>query len=137
MKVIVSCLLLLILSVNYCKSQNNSDLYKIYGSVTDSTGSTPLPGTTIADKVSNKTTIANNQGNYEILLPAGTHNLSFSFVGYKSINVSLNVTSNQLININLPVETVRLKEVVIDSHLALITDNALPQMRLKKFGNNR
>jgi hypothetical protein len=110
--------LLLILSVNYCKSQNNSDLYKIYGSVTDSTGSTPLPGTTIVDKVSNKVAIANYQGNYEILLPAGPHVLNFSFVGYKSANIDVHVSSNQLININLSPEPVRIKEVVIDSRSA-------------------
>ena len=29
------------------------------------------------------------------------------------------------------------QQIVIDSHLALITDNALPQIRLKKYKNNR
>jgi hypothetical protein len=129
---IITSGLLLILFVSYCKSQNNSELYKIYGTITDSAGTTLLASATVIDKKTNVVANSNADGVYQISLSYGEHELQYSFIGYKNVTLSLNVSSDQLINVKLTPESIRIKEVIIDARSSTIQNVGTGTIELNK-----
>jgi TonB-linked SusC/RagA family outer membrane protein len=84
----------------------------ITGKVTDETG-TSLPGVSIKLQGSTAATVTDVNGNYKLSLPDGvkTGVLSFSFIGYKTQNVTLG--TGLVVNVQLVPEAQSLNEVVV------------------------
>ncbi|REA57427.1 hypothetical protein DSL64_24040 [Dyadobacter luteus] len=81
------------------------------GKVTDEKGE-GLPGVSIVVKGSQLGTISDADGSYNLIVPDGSHVLTFSFVGYLSEEVA--VSGDQtLVNIGLKVDQKSLEEVVV------------------------
>ncbi|MDP3916420.1 MAG: TonB-dependent receptor [Bacteroidota bacterium] len=81
----------------------------IKGTVTDNTN-LPLPGVTISVKGAPVGTITSSDGTYSIVVPATGKVLAFSFVGMKSMEVTI---GNQTqINVTMTEESIGLDEVV-------------------------
>jgi TonB-dependent starch-binding outer membrane protein SusC len=83
---------------------------EIQGKVTDSYTGEALPGVNIAIKGTNKGTVANNEGVYNISAPKGAI-LSFSYVGYKKFEIE--VGSSLVINVILENDVQQLQELVV------------------------
>lgn len=84
----------------------------ISGKVTDTLG-TPLIGATVTNKRTNKVIITDDKGEFTLTADPGD-NLIFSFIGYKSQNISVSATT-QYVNIQLHAEVNGLNEVVVNT----------------------
>jgi TonB-linked SusC/RagA family outer membrane protein len=82
---------------------------KISGKVTGTSGEA-LPGVTVALKGTSDGTITDNNGNFQLSLPADAKTLIFSFVGMKSLEVA--IVGKTTLNIVLEEESIGLDEVV-------------------------
>jgi len=82
----------------------------VKGKVTDSKGEA-LPGVSIKQKGTNKTTTSDVQGNYTISLSGTNPVLIFSFIGFQSQEVEVN--DRTVINVTLAENIANLQEVVV------------------------
>ncbi|HKG05212.1 MAG TPA: TonB-dependent receptor [Pedobacter sp.] len=85
----------------------------IRGKVTDAADKTPIPGVAVtALNNGNKVTASTDQeGNYQIAVPAGTAELTFSFVGMTTLVEKIN--DRTTINIGLSASLSELSEVIV------------------------
>ena len=84
------------------------------GVVTDENGQ-PLPGASILANGGAKGVSSNIDGQYQIELGAGSHQVLFSFVGYIKVTESINLTSGQTktVNVQLKTDAVLMDDVVV------------------------
>lgn len=79
-------------------------------------GSDPLPFANVFIKGTTIGATTDFDGNYVISVPAGTHTVVFSFIGYKTIQKSFTITEGQTVTLNQQMsaeEGVGLDEVII------------------------
>src|SRR5690606_34330638 len=81
----------------------------VTGVVSDDSGA-PLPGASVIVKETTKGTITDFDGKYSIEADSGSV-LVFSYLGYKTIEVTVNGNSN--INAVLPTDATQLDDVVV------------------------
>lgn len=91
-------------------SDRNAPPQTITGGVTDENGQ-PLPGVTVAIKGTSLGTSTGADGNYTITAPDESSVLVFSYVGYKSREVS--VAQGNVINVTLEEDVANLNEVLV------------------------
>lgn len=87
--------------------------------VDESTGSS-LTGATITIEGTTNGTIADLNGEYTLTnIPAGTHKVLFSFIGYETVAMSLEFAEGEtkVMNVNLTMESFGLEEVVVTTQL--------------------
>ncbi len=78
--------------------------YTIQGKVTDVYG-TPLFGATVYIKSIEKGALVGNQGNYKLALnAAGTYQLSYSYIGFKTVVKTVALSNNPQLTINVQLE---------------------------------
>jgi TonB-linked SusC/RagA family outer membrane protein len=82
----------------------------ISGSVKDKNGD-PIPGVSVIVKGTNNGTITDNNGNFQLKIPADAKTLTFSFVGMHSLDAE--IAGKTVFNIVLEEETVGVDEVVV------------------------
>lgn len=111
MRLKVKILFLILFSVNICWAQQKN--YTISGYIKDSTNGETLIGATLRIDDGKKGTATNAYGYYNVNISEGKHRLQYSFVGYKSKIVDVNITKNTVINIALKEEGFEAKEVII------------------------
>ncbi|WP_247679940.1 MULTISPECIES: TonB-dependent receptor [Chitinophaga] len=87
--------------------------YTVSGFIKDSTNGESLPGATVQVLHSSSGVQTNNYGFYSLTLPAGSYILLYSFVGYESRAVALNLAGNATQHMELSPHTYQAKEVVI------------------------
>ena len=117
MKTYIFFLLFITAAVVYAQ-----DTASIRGVISDSNG-TPLPGTTVQIATLNKGVVSDFDGNYALEnLPQGTYNVSFSYVGYKTIARSVTLNSGEAVTLNVTLEA---STSVLDE--VIITANKQPQ----------
>lgn len=91
----------------------DKSLTQIVGLITNE-GSDPLPYATISYENGLKGTTSNLEGKYQLSLPAGRYDLSFRYLGYKTIRKSIDYDGVYLeLNVRLPEESIELAEVTI------------------------
>lgn len=108
-KSIVAFLLLLITSI-VAQAQTST----LTGKVIDE-NQNPLSGATIVIKNLNKGTTTNFDGEFEIKIKRGQHNVEISYVGYKTISQSILLTSNQNLTFRLASAENVLDEVLVSA----------------------
>jgi hypothetical protein len=85
----------------------------IKGRITTKQGEA-LPFAGIAVKGTSNGTMANEDGEYEFSLPAGTYELIFQYLGFKSVSRSVTITNDfQELNITLEEQALNLQEATI------------------------
>ena len=104
----------------------------INGFVTDSLNGETVIGASVYNKSSKQGAFTNSYGFYSIQVPVGKSVVTFSYVGYRSKTLELNLKSDTTINIQMDVNT--LKEVVVQArrdetgvqgvHMSAVTINA-------------
>ncbi|MEM6642540.1 MAG: TonB-dependent receptor [Bacteroidota bacterium] len=104
--------------------------FTISGYITDASNSEALIGTTVLFDVENqKGAIANYYGFYSLTIPAGKVSLLFSFVGFESKQVQVDLTENKTLNVALQPSAGKLSEVVITSDRFVLEEEVKkPQM---------
>ncbi|MBL7872008.1 MAG: SusC/RagA family TonB-linked outer membrane protein [Cyclobacteriaceae bacterium] len=85
----------------------------VSGKVTSSEDGTTLPGVNVVLKGTTNGTVTDSEGNYRLTIPAGGGSLVFSFIGLKTVEVSLGDRS--VVNASLESDITQLGEVVITS----------------------
>ena len=85
----------------------------VTGNVTSAEDNSPLPGASIVLQGTTTGAVTDANGNYSIDLPDLTGTLSFSFIGFQSVQEAVN--GRTTINITLSPTTEVLDEVVITS----------------------
>jgi hypothetical protein len=91
-------------------SQTN---YVISGHIKDSKNGESIIGATAYVKELNKGTVSNEYGFYSLSLPAGNYTLVFSFVGFQSKIVAVDLNKNQKLEIELKESQIDLNEVTV------------------------
>ncbi len=92
--------------------------YTISGVIYDKTTGESLPGATILIKDLNKGAFSNSYGFFSLSLPQDTYTLSFSFIGYNTDSLVLELNTNQQINPELEPNFQTLGEVIV-----MVTEN--------------
>lgn len=87
--------------------------YTISGYLKDSETGEDLIGASVYVSEVKGGTTTNVYGYYSISLPAGSYTLTYSFVGYYTQTVPVELNGNKVLNINLVNEQINLQEVVV------------------------
>jgi hypothetical protein len=87
--------------------------YTINGYVKDSGNGEELIGVTVLVVGTTTGTVTNAYGFYSITLTPGKHELQYSYVGYRSLVKSFDLTSNVEQNVELIGEAIAMEEVVV------------------------
>src|SRR5687768_6977446 len=83
----------------------------VSGKVSDSRDGSGMPGVTITAKGSSAATQTNADGNYSINVPAGVTTLTFSFVGFTAVDVSIDGRST--VDVSMVASPTAMTEVVV------------------------
>lgn len=106
--------------------------YTISGYVKDVSNGEALVGSTVLVKEEGKGTATNIYGFYSISLAPGTYTLVYSFIGYNPQEQIVKLTENQVINIELNLESKVLQEVVVRGE-KLNSNIVKPEMSVSKL----
>ncbi|WP_040298681.1 DUF5686 and carboxypeptidase regulatory-like domain-containing protein [Arcticibacter svalbardensis] len=96
----------------YCSIAVCQDTRSISGLITDVSGK-PVSFASVYIKGSNMSTMANENGYYKLNAAPGEYTLIFRFVGYKSLEMQINVKNSLKLDIGLQKEIYTLDEVTI------------------------
>jgi hypothetical protein len=91
------------------------DKFTVSGYAKDAKNGEALIGVTVYKKNSQIGTSTNEYGFYSLTLPKGQDTIVFSFVGYKTVMMPINLKSNQTVSAEIGEEGKELQEVVISS----------------------
>jgi hypothetical protein len=86
----------------------------VTGRVTDVDGHTPLPGISVVVKGTTLGTVTDPSGNYSISVSSEKSILVFSFIGYKTIEVS--TAGKSKVNVTMTADVAALNETVVVGH---------------------
>jgi TonB-dependent starch-binding outer membrane protein SusC len=89
----------------------NAQMKTITGKVVSSSDNTPIPGAIVAVKGTTVGTVTNADGNFSLSVPQGTKSLMFSFVGYRTQEISLE--GKTVFNVSLEMDVFAVDEVVV------------------------
>lgn len=92
-----------------------SQTYKVRGNLYDITNDTPLSYASVRIGGTNFGTAANLTGDFILNLKRGDHRLIFSYVGYKTDSITINVPFSKILSIGLEPQPVNLPEVVVNA----------------------
>ena len=101
----------------FAKNTFAQSSYTISGSVIDDTTGETLLGASVILKEINKGTISNEYGFYSVTVPQGKYTLLVSYMGYRTFEKAIDLSSSQKINISLQPDSSELKEVVVKSNV--------------------
>ncbi len=71
----------------------------VSGHMTDASSGEPLIGAAVLDVTSGQGTVTNNFGFYTLTLPAGTHSLEFSHIGYNTERRQVHLLRDTVVNV--------------------------------------
>lgn len=89
--------------------------HTIFGNINDLENGEHLIGATILAEGKTLGTSSNNYGFYSLTLPAGSYNISFSYIGYKTISYEIKLSADTTINVGLKSEITVLNEVIVNA----------------------
>jgi hypothetical protein len=132
--------LLNVLFVLISITAHSQQRYTINGYVKDAQNGEELIGATVYIASLGSGTVTNVYGFYAITAPAGTYELSFSYLGYLTKVVTVELTRDQSINLEMESEATMIEEVVItdkpiDENVVAIqmSKNSLDMNRVRKL----
>jgi hypothetical protein len=94
---------------------NAQKKHTLCGYIKDGKTGESLIGATIFIAELNTSTISNSYGFYSITAPNGKYQVNFHYMGYKNIQISMDLDSSQTYNVELFENITELKEVTITS----------------------
>lgn len=108
-------MLICLLMLTTFSLQAQQQRYTVSGYVKDEQSGESLIGISIGKPGTSIGTVTNEYGFYSLTLPAGTHEIQYSYMGYKAIKMTFDLTSNKRQDIKLATADRQLNEVVITS----------------------
>lgn len=102
---------LLVTSINFAFAQK----FTLSGYVKDASNGEELIGASIYLAELKTGSVTNEYGFYSIKINQGTYTVKISYIGYQTITKTINLTKNQKLDIELPVEGKALEEIVVTS----------------------
>lgn len=103
----------LVIGMSLLISLSAQNKFTLSGYVKESGSKELLIGVTIFTDTKSAGTISNDFGYYAIDLPAGTHQLIYSFVGYEQVTKSIEIKGNTTLNVLLESTEKAIGEVVV------------------------
>ncbi len=103
----------LLLSLSLFAISSYAQKFTINGYVKDAGNGEELIGVTVLVVGTSTGTTTNAYGFYSITLPAGSHQLQFSYVGYRSFSQTFELRSNLVQNVELATEATTIQEVIV------------------------
>ncbi|MFC2114057.1 carboxypeptidase-like regulatory domain-containing protein [Bacteroidota bacterium] len=103
---------ILLFSIQNSKAQNT---FTLSGTVKDASTGEVLIGVAIVKSGSTTGTITNEKGYYSLNLPGGKHQISYSYMGYKTIENEVYLKKDETLNIQLSLSAKVLDEVEIQA----------------------
>lgn len=103
----------LVVMLMIVSSQLFAQSLRVSGSVKDESGQ-PVPGANILEKGTTNGTVADSDGKFAISVSKADATLVFSFIGYKTVEVSTN--NNSEINVTMEADITALEEVVVTGY---------------------
>ena len=116
-------LLLLILAGPTASAQQQR--YTVSGYVKDKQNGESLVGISIGKSGTNLGTVSNQYGFYSLTLPAGEHELQFSYMGYASYKTTINLQKNITMDVSMEATSSQLNEVTVNGERQERTVNTL------------
>lgn len=85
------------------------------GYVKDASNGEELIGVTVYVEQLQSGVVTNAYGFYSLTLPPGEYTVSYSYVGYQTESQTINLTTNQTLNMQLQDAVTQMKEVVVSA----------------------
>jgi len=105
---------------------------KITGTLMDGEYDEPMAFASVIVKGTTQGVSSDFDGNYEIELSEGTYTMTYSYVGYQSVEIEdVVVKSNQVTNVDVTLNTNSLETVVITTTLRKNTESAVLDLQKK------
>ncbi|MFB6453689.1 carboxypeptidase-like regulatory domain-containing protein [Chitinophaga sp. Hz27] len=101
----------MLLGVQFSSAQQGK--YTVSGYVKDKQNGETLIGISVGKPGTSLGTVTNQYGFYSLTLPAGDHELQFSYIGYTSIKQTIHLQKNTKLDITLEPSSSQLNEVTI------------------------
>ena len=111
MKKLIVFLLIVITPFVSLFSQNHT----FFGNVSDSESGEKLIGATVYITDKNVGVLTNSYGFYSLTIPAGSYNVTFSFIGYKPATIDIELSKDTPLNVALQPDMTVLGEVVVEA----------------------
>lgn len=105
-------LLLLILAGQSTTAQQQR--YTVSGYVKDKQNGESLVGISIGKTGTSLGTVSNQYGFYSLTLPAGEHELQFSYMGYGTYKTTVNLKKNATVDVNMEATSSQLNVVTVN-----------------------
>lgn len=109
--VMLALFTLLLLKSQFVNAQQQR--YTVSGYVKDDQSGETLIGISIGKTGTTIGALTNEYGFYSLTLPAGTHELQFSYMGYTQQKMTITLTGNKTIDVKMKRTDAQLQEVVI------------------------
>ena len=113
-------------------SNSTREKFTLSGTITDQNSNETLIGVNIFFPELKTGVTTNEYGFYSITLPKGKHQVQISYLGYKTVNETIELTQNTKYNWPLSNEDNVLKEVIITDDRTK-TDIRKPEMSVNKL----
>jgi len=107
-------LILFLLCPLFLKAQEN---FTLSGTITDSQSNETLIGVNIIIPEIQSGTVTNEYGFYSITLPSNTYKIQISYLGYKTVSETIQLTSDVSKNFKLVESAESLDEVLIEENI--------------------
>ena len=85
----------------------------VSGYMTDATSGEPLLSAAVLDAATRQGAVTNNFGYYTLTLPAGTHTLEYSYMGYETLTQQIELARDTVLDIRLTPVPVELTGAVV------------------------
>lgn len=102
---------LLVLLIGQAFSAVCQESYTLSGYIRDSANGEELIGASIFDNTSKQGTVTNAYGFYSLTLPAGKRQLTVSYIGYDSKKISVTLSKNTSLSLNLAESSTQLEAI--------------------------
>ncbi|MBE9468354.1 MAG: carboxypeptidase-like regulatory domain-containing protein [Bacteroidetes bacterium] len=99
-----------------------SQINIVYGTVRDSINGETLIGATVYVKEMKQGTVSNEYGFYSASLSRGNYTIVYSYIGYQSLEVKVELKSNMLKDILLSPQNMKLQEVKVTAQRARVEE---------------
>jgi hypothetical protein len=110
----------------------SQEKFTISGTVYDNANNETLIGVSIYIPELNAGTTTNEYGFYSITIPEGTYKIQLSYLGFKTVTESINLTEKITKNFKLDEESESLAEIIIETDIEKINVRS-PQMSVNKL----
>ncbi|HMQ86911.1 MAG TPA: TonB-dependent receptor [Flavilitoribacter sp.] len=105
--------LLILLAAGLQAAWGQETKFTLSGHVSDAGSGEELIGANIFEPVSGAGAVTNLYGFYSLTLPAGRYRLEFSYIGYSSRMLDVNLTENRTLNVEIGEAPISVDEVVV------------------------